>query len=70
MQKWDDDGENYVDWLFNGKIILQKIKNDCQKVYTYQANEIARNSNNDKRLQTFDKITTYPHGTKTCKWDI
>ena len=30
-------------------------------------------SDDDKRLQTFDKITTYPHGTKAfkvCKCDI
>ena len=31
-------------------------------VYIEQINKIALSSNDDKRLQTFDKITTYPHG--------
>ena len=29
--------------------------------------KIALSSNDDKRLQTFDKITTYPHGTNAFK---
>ena len=28
-----------------------------------EINKIALNSNNDKRLQTFDKITSFPYGT-------
>ena len=36
-------------------------------VYTEQINKIALSSNDDKRLQTFDKITTYPHGTNAFK---
>ena len=31
-------------------------------VYVEQINKIALSSNDDKRLQTFDKITTYPYG--------
>ena len=31
-------------------------------VYIEQINKIALSSNDDKRLQTFDKITTYPYG--------
>ena len=31
-------------------------------VYTGEVNKIALSSNDDKRLQTFDKITTYPYG--------
>ena len=34
---------------------------------TEQINKIALSSNDDKRLQTFDKITTYPYGTNTFK---
>ena len=35
---------------------------------TEQVNEIALYSiNDDKRLQTFDGITTYPHGTNAFK---
>ena len=28
-----------------------------------EINKIALSSNDDKRLQTFDKITSYPYGT-------
>ena len=65
--------ENYKDCLFNNKIILksqQRFKSDCHDVYTEQINKIALSCNDDKRLKTFDKTTTYPHGTnafKACK---
>ena len=36
-------------------------------MYTEQINKIALNSNDDKRLQTFDKITRYPYGTNALK---
>ena len=39
-------------------------------MYTEEANKIALSSNDDKRLQTFDRIRTYPYGTnalKVCK---
>ena len=55
--------ENYADCLVNDKIILksqQRFKSDYHNVYTEQINKIALSSNDDKRLQTFDKITTYP----------
>ena len=55
--------ENYKDSLFNDEIILklqQWFKSDCHNVYTQEINKIALNSNNDKRLQTIDKIT-YPY---------
>ena len=42
-------------------------------VYTEEINKIALSSNNDKRLQTFDNITTYPYGTnlfKVCKTEL
>ena len=32
-----------------------------------EINKIALSSNDDKRLQTFDKITTYPYGTNAFK---
>ena len=56
--------------LFNDKIILQSQQSDYHNVYTEKINNITLSSNDDKRLQTFDKITTYPHGTiafKVCK---
>ena len=62
--------ENYKDSLFNNKIILksqQRFKSDHHKVYTEEVNKIALSSNDDKRLQTFDRITTYPYGTNAFK---
>ena len=42
-------------------------------MYKEEINKIALSSNDDKRLQTFDKITTYPYGTnafKVCESDV
>ena len=36
-------------------------------VYSEDVNKIALSSNDGKRLQTFDKITIYPHGTNAFK---
>ena len=36
-------------------------------MYTEEVNKIALNSSDDKRLQTFDRITTYPYGTNAFK---
>ena len=56
--------KNYKYCLFNDKTILksqQRFKRDCcHNVCTEEINKIALSSNDDKRLQTFDKITTYP----------
>ena len=62
--------ENYKDCLFNGEVILksqQRFKSDHHKVYTEEVNKIALSSNDDKRLQTFDGIETYPCGTNAFK---
>ena len=56
--------ENYKDSLFNNKIILksqQRFKSDHHRVYTEEFNKIALSSNDDKRLQTINKVTTYPY---------
>ena len=58
--------KNYKDWLFNDKTIVksqQRFESDYHNVYTEQINKVALSSNDDKRLQTFDKIITYPYGT-------
>ena len=58
--------ENYKDCLFNGEVILksqQRFKSDHHKVYTEEVNKIALSSDDDKRLQTFDGIETYPYRT-------
>ena len=60
----------YKDYLFNNRVILQsqqRFKSDYHNVVTEQTNKIALNSNDDKRLQTFDKITTYPYGASAFK---
>ena len=53
--------ENYKDCLFNDKIILksqQRFKSNHHNVYTEEINKIALRSNDDRRLQTFDRVTT------------
>ena len=65
--------ENYKGYLFNDKIILrsqQRFRSDHHKVYAEEVNKIALSSNDDKRIRTFDKVTTYPYGTNVfmvCK---
>ena len=58
--------KNYVDALFKGKVLIksqQQFRIDHHKVYTEKVNKIALSSNDDKRIKTFDKVTTYPYGT-------
>ena len=53
--------EHYKDCLFNSKTITkpqQRFRSDHHRVYTEEVNKIALSSNDDKRLQTFDGITT------------
>ena len=53
--------------------IHQRFKSDHHKVYTENINKIALSSNDDKRVETFDKTTTYPQGTnasKVCQSEI
>ena len=62
--------ENYIDCLRNDKIILksqQGFKSDHHKAYTEEVNKISLSSNDDERLQTHDKVTTYPYGTNAFK---
>ena len=62
--------ENYKDSLINDKTILKSklsFKSDHHDVYTEEVNKIALSSNDDKRLQTFDRVTTYPYGTNAFK---
>ena len=61
---------NYTDCIRNDKIILksqQRFKSDHHDVYTEEVNKIALSANDNKRLQTHDKITTYPYGTSAFK---
>ena len=55
----------YKDCLLNNEIMLksqQRFKSKRHSVYTEKINKIALSSNDDKRLQTCDIITSYPYG--------
>ena len=41
----------------------QRCKSDLHEVYLEEINKIVLSSDDDKRLQTFYKITSYPYGT-------
>ena len=61
--------ENYKDSLIKDKIIIrsQQFRSYNHKVYIEEVNKIALSINDDKRIQTFDKVTTYPYGTNVFK---
>ena len=62
--------KNYADALFNDEVIIrsqQRFRSYNHKVYTEEVNKIALSSNDDKRIQTFDKVTTFPYGTNVFK---
>ena len=61
---------NYLDSLFKNKVLYrlqQQFRSDHHKVYTEEVNKIAVSSNDDKRIQTFDRVTTYQYGTNVFK---
>ena len=62
--------KSYKDSLLNNEIVIKsqhRFRSDHHKVYTEEVNKIALSSNDDKRIQTFDRITTYPYGTNAFK---
>ena len=62
--------KNYTDSFFNDKIILksqQIFRSDHHSVCTVEINKIALSSNDNKGLQTFDRVTTFPCGTNAIK---
>ena len=62
--------KNFEDCLINNKNVYrsqQRFKSYNHDVYTEEVNKIALSSNDDKRLQTFDRITTYPYGADVFK---
>ena len=67
---------DYKGCLLNNEIVLksqQRFKSERHDVYTEEINKIALSSNDDKRLQTFDRITSYPYGRsagKVCKTEL
>ena len=63
MIKFDD----YKNYLLNGEVVLksqQRFKSKGHDVYTENVNKIALSSNDDKRVVSSDKITSYPCGYK------
>ena len=56
--------ENYKDCLFNNKTVYrsqERFKSYYHDMHTEEVNKIALSSNNDKILQTSDRITTYSY---------
>ena len=45
----------------------QRFRSDHQKVHTEEVNKIALSSNDNKKIQTFYKVTTYLYGTNVFK---
>ena len=62
--------QNYKDCLLNDKILLklqQRFKSEYHEVCTEEINKIALSSNHDERLQTTDRIKTYPYRKNAFK---
>ena len=60
----------YKNSLFNDEVMQKSqlsFKSDCHDVYIEKINKIALSNNDDKRIQTFDKITTFLYGTSVFK---
>ena len=62
--------QNFKDCLLNNKNVYrskQRFKSYNHDAYTEEVNKVSLSSNDDKRLQTFDRITTYPYRTNVFK---
>ena len=60
----------YKDCLLNNDVILklnQRFKRGAINVYTEEINRISLSSNDNKRLQTLNAVTSYPYGTNAGK---
>ena len=56
---------NYVQALFNDNTILRTkytFRSDHHEVYKQNINKIALSNNDDIRIKSYDKITSYPYG--------
>ena len=59
-----------MDSLFNDEVIIRsqrRFRSYHHRVSTEEVNKIALSSNDDKRLQAFDKVITFPYGTNAFK---
>ena len=62
--------ENYKDCFINENTIFkkpQRFKSYYHDIYTEEINNVALSSNDNKRIQTFDKVTTFPKETPAVK---
>ena len=68
--------QDYKYCLLNNKVTLkskQIFKSEAHNAYTEEVNKVALSSDDDKRLQTYYRITSYSYGTsagKVCKTEI
>ena len=62
--------------MFNDEVTIrsqQRFRGDHHRVCTEEVNKIALSSTDDKRIQTIDKVTTFPYGTnvfKVCEYEM
>ena len=66
LEKNKIDVNSLAKLIKNNKSILktqQRFTSKKRNVFTEKINKIALNSNDDKRMQSFDSIETYAHGT-------
>ena len=67
---------DYKNCLLNNKIISKsqkRFQSEAHNVYTEEVNKLVLSSNDNKRLPTYDRITSYPYETSTgkvCKTEI
>ena len=62
--------QNFKNCLFNNKTIYrsqERFKNHNQDVCTEEVNKLALSNDDNKRLQTFNVIGTYPYRTNAFK---
>ena len=62
--------KTYAYLQHDGKVDKQIFKSEGHNVHTVKVNKKALANTDDKRLQTYDGITTYPYGTnagRVCK---
>ena len=52
---------DYKDCLLNNKIVLKSQQRFKSESHDEEVNQIALSRNDDKKLQTFDKITIFPY---------
>ena len=68
--------DDYKTCLFNDNPVLRSqevFRSESHDVCMLRHNKIALITSDDKRLQTYDKITTYPYGIsvrKVCKTEL